>query len=243
VARNKKGRQKPKQLWLVTFSDLMTLLLTFFILLLTMSSMDKSYLTRISKAFVQDFAHLSIKGAGRIPTGIQEVAELMERPQDALLNRDRIKDLLFPDEILPKEIDRSTLDDNLEILQRPEGVALALSDDLLFGSGESRLAEPAKKLLDQIAILLNYMQAPTNVAGYSDSIPSTDPDNFALSGMRAMSVLEYFIMQHEMDSRLFSVSGYGPHFPLAANDSAQGRAKNRRVEILVKTTPLRGGYL
>ncbi len=238
--KEKKENKGPAQTWLITFGDLVTLLLTFFVLLLSMASMDQSFLTRVS-VFTKDIGFLTYRGSGKMPSRIKMIIELMERPQDVLLKDDRIKDLLFPDDVLPPGIDRGTLDENLRILQRQDGVALVLSDKLLFASGSATLSPEAGPLLNQIATVLQYVPFNVNVAGYSDNVPGRTLDNYELSGDRAESVLDYFLNQG-FDPVRFSVSAFGPNLPLASNETAEGRAANRRVEILVKTQTMLGAY-
>ena len=99
--REKKPPRLKPVMWLVTFSDLVTLLLTFFVLLLSMSSMDKSVLTRINP-FQTDVAHMSPKGSGKVPARINMVVPLLENPFDVMKKKNRIKDLLFPHDVLPR---------------------------------------------------------------------------------------------------------------------------------------------
>jgi len=243
MARKKKkggGAPMGEGGWLVTFSDLTTLLLTFFVLLLTMSSMDRSVLTKVS-LFTQDLGQMEKKGSGKVATRQRLLQELLERPWEVMEKVERIKDLLFPDEELPPDISRSTLDDNLLVLKRPEGVALVLTEKLLFPPGGYELSAPAKKLLDQVGVVFTATEADVNISGYTDSAPAQQPDNLTLSGLRAMSVLEYFLSRGVPDRR-FSVAGYGPFWPIADNDTPQGQARNRRVEILLRTTPWLAGY-
>lgn len=242
MARRKKkgGGSGVSSGWLVTFSDLTTLLLTFFVLLLTMASMDRSVLTKVT-LFTQDLGHMEKKGSGKVATRQRLLQELLERPLEAMEKVERLKDLLFPDEVMPPDISRSTLDENLIVLQRPEGVALVLTEKLLFPPGGFALSQAARQLLEQVAMLFTATEADVSIAGYTDSIPGQQPDNLTLSGLRAMSVLEYFLSQGIADRR-FSVAGYGPFWPIADNDTPQGQARNRRVEILLRTTPWLAGY-
>ncbi len=237
--RERKKSGGPGQGWLVTFGDMITLLLTFFVLLLTMASMDQSFLTRVS-VFSKDIGFLTSRGAGKVPSRIRMIIELMERPQDVLLNKDRIKDLLFPDEVLPAEIDRKTLEENLQILERPEGVALVLTDKLLFETGSSQLGPAAESVLAQVAHLITLLNVPVNVSGHTDMVGGESDQNFLLSAERAQSVLRYLLSQR-LDPMLFSVSAYGPNMPLVP-EQGEDHAKNRRVEILVKTQQPLGSY-
>ncbi len=227
--------------WLVTFGDLVTLLLTFFVLLLSMSSMDRSVLTRIT-FFADDVGFLTNRSAGLIPQRVRLVIDALDKPWEVLEKQKRIKDLLFPEDELPPEISRSTLDANLQVLARPEGVALVLTDALLFPSGGSRLSDAARKMLDSVYDVLLFMPAPVNVSGYTDDVGGDAAANYVLSGERALAVLEYFLTRGLPPER-FSVSGYGPAWPIADNATEAGRAQNRRVEILLKTTPWLGAYV
>ncbi|WP_320171566.1 OmpA family protein [Maridesulfovibrio sp.] len=227
--------------WLVTFSDLVTLLLTFFVLLLSMASMDQSFITRVT-IMPAELGFLAERGAGRVTAKVKLVSEFLERPWEVMERQDRIKDLLFPDDVLPPDMDRATLDENLKVLAKPEGVALVLTDKLMFPLGEARLDESAKILLYQLIPVLEYLgSADINIAGYTDNVGGMSADNFQLSGDRAMSVLTFFAEQGIKNARM-SVSAYGPALPMYSNTTPEGRAQNRRVEILIKTTPHMGGY-
>lgn len=227
--------------WLVTFGDLVTLLLTFFVLLLSMSSMDKSVLTKIT-FFTDDLGVLSNKSAGRIPPRIRMIIDALEKPWEILDKEQRLKDMMFPEDVIPPEINRSTLMENLRILERPEGVALVLSDKLLFPEGGAELSPAARQLLDAVAQVLLYTAAPVNIAGYTDDVGGGAEYNYILSGRRSLAVLRHFLEVGQPDER-FSVSGYGPNWPIGDNKTEAGRAANRRVEILLKTTPWLGAYV
>ncbi len=239
--KKKKAAAMASDGWLVTFGDLVTLLLTFFVLLLSMSSMDRSVLTRIT-FFTDDLGFLDKRSAGMIPQRIRVIIDALDKPWEILEKEKRLKDMLFPDDELPPEISRSTLDENLRILARPEGVALVLTDKLLFSSGGSQLGPGARKLLETVGGVLLYMTAPVNVSGYTDAQGGAGAANYALSGERALSVLDFFLTRGLPPER-FSVSGYGPNWPIADNETEEGRAQNRRVEILLKTTPWLGAYV
>ncbi len=241
----RKGKESSKpdsQGWLVTFSDLVTLLLTFFVLLLSMSTLDKKIVTLAFSHFSEKVAFLSDVESGKIPSEIRLVKETLEKPWEMLEKKKQIKDLLFPDQSLPAGISRSTLERNLQILQRPEGVALVLSDQLLFHSGSSELRADADALLDRIRTLLLTLPAPVNVSGHTDSTGGPEVDNYELSAARAEAVLRYLV-QRKLDPDRFSLSAYGPDNPIASNQSPEGRQKNRRVEILLKTKPYSKTYL
>lgn len=236
MAKKEKKEQKgDSQAWLVTFSDMMTLLLTFFVLLLSMSTLDKETIKIAFKSLAGNVAFLQSTTSGRIPTRISLVRDALENPWEILEKPNRIKDLLFPNEILPPEINRSTLMKNIEILNKPEGVVLVLSDKITFQSGSFSLANSAKKILDQIYYLILLIDAPVNISGHTDDIGDKEV-NYEFSYLRALSVLKYFLGKG-VRPEIFSIAGYGPDRPLVPNTSPENRAKNRRVEILIKNRP------
>ncbi|GHV50382.1 chemotaxis protein MotB [Deltaproteobacteria bacterium] len=243
MARKKKGGGGGggSEGWLVTFSDLMTLLLTFFVLLLSMSSMDRPILTRIT-ATPDDRNPLDAGGRGRVPDQIKLLLEMVNDPLTVMDKADRIKDLLFPNEILPKELPPGKLDENLRILANPEGVVIVLNEGILFPAGEYELNAVGRQILGALVPFLYYCNADTNISGHTDAREDhVSMDSYALSGRRAMSVLEYFL-HDKLDVVRFSISGYGPDKPLVPNISEKNRATNRRVELFVKTTQRLGRY-
>jgi len=236
VAKRKKkggGSNVDPMGWLITFSDLITLLLTFFVLLLSMSSMDRQVVTEAMTLFGADLGVMSQQSAGRVPTRVEIVVELLERPWEFRDLEQRIRDLLFPDDVLPREIPRSTLDENLRILERPEGLAILLTEELLFPSGGHALTEQARNLLRILAPVILYVPNAVNVSGHTDSLASRSMDNETLSALRAMAVLEELLAAGVPEEKL-SVSAYAAQMPIADNRTADGRALNRRVEILIK---------
>lgn len=117
--------------WLVTFADLMTLLLTFFVLLLSMASMDRSIMREIAVSLVGDEGLAPIKGAGKVPVQFEFIKQTLD-DQGKIFENHHVSRIRFPDEVLPKDMTRSALLNNLEVLARPEGVAVAPVQRALF---------------------------------------------------------------------------------------------------------------
>lgn len=239
--RKKKEEGGGGAAWLVTFSDLMTLLLTFFVLLLSMASMDTTTITRIS-TFTKGASNIDLSGPSRMSERIEFLVKALKEPENILNKLDRIKDLLFPLELLPKDISSSTLEKNLEILAHPEGVVIVLTDALLFEQGAYELDDAGKKLIDILTPVILRTNADANISGHTDPTPGVGMSNDDLSALRAMSILERFLYGGIRPDR-FSISGYGADRPMYSNNTEEGRRKNRRVEILLKTTPRVASYV
>ena len=241
MAKNEKPKECPPVAgWLVTFSDLVTLLLTFFVLLLSMSSMDQSFLTEVTLQ-TGNIGVLRTSGSGQVSANVKQVYEMMERPWEILEKRNRIKDMLFPDDKLPPDVSRADLEQNLRILERPDGVAIVFTDKLLFGVNQAELSPAGRALVDSLVPLLTYARAPINVAGFSDATGGFSEANMDLSARRAEAVLTRLLLGGLPDKR-FSLSAMGPAMPIGDNATEAGRALNRRVEILLRTARPYGGY-
>lgn len=226
--------------WIVTFSDLMTLLLTFFVLLLSMASMDSSKLIEIS-SFDSGYTIMSLGSQSKMSDRVKVITEMINNPQHLKENEERLKELIFPDELLPDEVTKEDLKDNLRILQHAEGVVIVLTGDLLFAEGSAVLDEKGKTLLGQLAPVIMGVNSDVNIGGFTDSMPGKVLSNDDLSALRAMAALECFL--HEgLQPRRFSISAYGADKPMYSNDTEEGRARNRRVEVLLKTTNRLAGY-
>jgi chemotaxis protein MotB len=219
--------------WLPTFSDMMTLLLAFFVLLLSMSGLDGASLARIS-AWMRDPAGGGAYG-GNADT---HVAGIVKAPSDpagyrALLNAAGVD--------LPSGLthDAGVGADGI-VLEHREGVVIVLTDTLLFRPGSALLEPSGKTLLDALTPAIKALDAEVNISGHTDSGPAQglpDPERlYELSWFRAAAALEHFLHEGVRAER-FSVSAYGPDKAMYPNDTPEGRRKNRRLEILVKTAP------
>lgn len=239
-ARKRRRKEKPRggnPAWLITFSDLVTLILTFFVLLLSMSSLSKSSIVQVN-AWISPNNFIERQGAGRIPDRITILLKLIKDPNSLVKNLDRVKDLLFPEDILPEDVNKSALDESLRVMASPEGLVISLNDKLLFAPGGYSLSDEAKKILSSLVDVLLYTEMDINISGHTDEEKASGMDEYALSGKRALAVLEYFL-QNKVRTGRFSVSGYGPDRPIAGNSDP---AANRRVEILLKNEIWLGGY-
>lgn len=240
AVRRKKKKNTPQtggEGWLVTFVDLMTLLLTFFVLLISMASLTQSSFTEIN-SFFQPRNFIEIAGPGNIPQRIELIMKALRDLEGLDVNKERIKDLLFPLDMLPDEMDRSTLEKNMEVIKTEQGLAIVMTDKLLFAPGEYALSAENKKFLAPLYDVLLYTDADVNISGHTSNEQLPDVDNYELSGLRALAVLEYFLLKDKsrpLKPRRMSISAYGPDRPLASNDTAAGMAKNARVEIVLKS--------
>ncbi len=230
--KKKTKKQEGAADWMLTYGDMVTLLLTFFVMLFTTAEIDGSKLQLIIAAF-QGLGVL--EGGNTLETG--PLAELgntiMSLPSQergrALDNARQQAISKFQPEIKSEKV-RVTVDER--------GLVISLAADSFFESASAEVnIEATRGLLQRIAGLLNSLEdSRFAIEGHTDSLP-TDPEgewstNWELSTARANNVLHY-LSDFGVDDDKFRVVGYSDTQPLASNESEEGRAYNRRIDIVV----------
>lgn len=230
--------------WLVTYADLMTLLLTFFILLFSISSMDLAkYKTAISSIQVSlgekdpPVGLLELIDKGQEP-GTLNVSSASKEGGGKILLEDliglRSKDI-FRD--VRRFVRKRDLSDHIMVSVEGSKVIIRITGKVLFPSGLAALDPQAGPILDDICeIAKQYPEYRIGIAGHSDNIPiSTErfPSNWELSAVRATTVLRYLIEGGVNPHRL-TATGYGSLFPLVPNTTETNRIRNRRVEFVLE---------
>ena len=222
--------------WMVTFSDLSTLLLTFFVLLLSMASMDDRSLKTMFSSFTDACGILYFKDLGEI-----------YRPKEVLIDGlyEQLEETLTvkrADEEIP-EIMARTEETPFEriagfrIEELKEGYKVVFGHELLFSSGSAAIKEEMYPVLDKIAKFINGTHYQVYIDGHTDSVPihtAQYPSNEDLSLARAYSILARFVAENRVDPSIIAITGYGELRPVASNFNPAGRQKNRRVEIIFK---------
>ena len=229
--------------WMNTYADTVTLLLTFFVLLYSMSSVDAEKTKNIATAFK---SLMNVNGGdsileynlndgdapligGENTTAIDGGTDLVT--QEQLYNK--IKEF----------VTRNNLEGVVEIINDERGVAIELRDNILFETSSSDLKEESKEVLDKISTIISSMVNPILIEGHTDNRPINTaefPSNWELSSDRAINVVRYFVEVKGQDPKRFSAIGYGEFQPIADNSTNEGMSKNRRVEILIVTSEEEG---
>lgn len=194
--------------WLVSYADFITLLFTFFAALYALSSLDKTKADKVSDSLRQAF-------------------KVIEAP--ILVHEEKTKALL--DDLRDKIKDTNGISAKTE----PRGVVVTFADGVLFDSGSADIKKEAMALLDKLPAVLNSAPGKILVEGHTDNVPLSKgryASNWELSTARASSILNFFITKG-LDPNRFSIAGYAEYRPVALNDTEEGRAKNRRVELII----------
>ncbi|OGQ93174.1 MAG: hypothetical protein A2284_05510 [Deltaproteobacteria bacterium RIFOXYA12_FULL_61_11] len=215
--------------WMATYGDMMSLLLTFFIMLVSMSSLD---MQKIKVALG------SLKGAMGI---MQSGLKLVEGKEEILSPRDMVpvKTNYTSIEIyyaMKKELKKET--QNVQIIKKRAGFVLRMDANLVFKPGGDELRSESFKILDA---LINFFEAfpfDIRIEGHTDDTPLRSArfdSNWDLSVARAITVARYILERSNMPKEKIAVAGYGEARPIAPNDTPENRAKNRRVDIVLAT--------
>lgn len=221
--------------WMITFADLVMLLLTFFVLLLTMSSMDAKKLKSIMTHFKEATGVLNFSGAAQLSNLSSFISQYNNSDSLLVVNQERfIAKIKIAAEI--KDILKDIVQ-NIEISDDERGIVLSIHENILFDPGKVTLKKEIFPILDVVADAVYECPNDILIMGRTDNIPIKNnlyKSNWELSLYRGLSVLEYFLAEKELSpSRLF-VGGYGSSRPLYPNDTPKNRSLNRRVEIIFK---------
>ena len=239
MAKKKKQLDEPTgNEWMGTYSDMVTLLMTLFVLLYSMSSVDAAKVQAISNAFsvLSGKAADSIleydkyEGTEPIIGGESKVENTIEESENSE-NRTMY-------ESVKEFVQENRLDSTIEIAQNEKGVVLQLKDNILFQSGQAELKTESSEILDKINTLISIMPNSVIIEGHTDNIPISNSkfkDNWDLSSIRATNVLRYFTEIKQQDPTKFRAAGYGEYKPKVENNSDENRAQNRRVNIIIES--------
>lgn len=222
--------------WLITYADLITLLLAFFIILYALNRTQQVRFTLIAQALSREFNSQSIIGQSPGPSVIQGLSGTRTSgPSTELLQLSRLQTAL------QQAIDQAGLGRQVSITSSPVGVELSLNAHLLFAPGRAELSPQAVALLRSLGTVLTRVPNPIEVAGYTDSTPihtARYPSNWQLSAMRAANVVYTLAQVPGMDPKRLFVTAWSKYHPVASNATAQGRQENRRVNIVILRTPV-----
>jgi chemotaxis protein MotB len=229
---------------LLTYSDLITLLMIFFVIMYAMSSVDQSKFDSLSVSLNKalkasnEIQMMNMGTSGIVSRRPETNQKPVEETQQKTTAEQAAEQKRLDD--LKKQVEKYVQQNNLagmvNVLENARGVQITLSDAALFDSGKAELKPDAQKILGGLAPFLKILPNEIAIEGHTDNVPITTakfPSNWELSAQRAINVLHYFEASDVAHERLHAV-GYADTVPLAANDSDQHRSENRRVNLIIK---------
>jgi chemotaxis protein MotB len=230
VARKKKCPEEVSEKWAIPYADFLTLLLSLFIALFATAQAGKQAALEYAQAFAKAFGMRLVPFQESLPKQIlpQPVVPRSEPTEKGRRIQRQIREL---EEMLK----RMGLEGEFKVSYEVIGIRLILQERILFPSGSAELKPETYPILDKLYEILKDLPNPVEVEGHTDSIPiSTEkfPSNWELSTARASSIVRYFIAKGINPERL-KASGYADTKPIASNATPEGRAQNRRVEVVI----------
>ena len=259
MARRKEDPPKGSPAWMNTFADLMNLLLCFFVMLFSMSSVNEEKFEKVIASFQSTFSILPGGGASigegeLISSGISQLENFDSYYNQQLSSQsdgqtEEEKDIteayeqqeLEESEDMAQQLENALsqygIQDDVEVDFNAEYVTLNMNGALLFDSASAELRDEAYPLVNKLGkILVTYDNNIIEVEGHTDNVPihsSKCEDNNVLSMYRALAVANYLRDTTTLDPAYIKSSGRGEYVPIADNATPEGRARNRRVEIKI----------
>jgi chemotaxis protein MotB len=230
--------EKGAPMWVVTFGDLMSLLLCFFVLLLSFSEIDAQKYKEMAGSMAKAFGVQRSKKSFQKPMGQKIIAQEFEKAHIAKREKEE-----FGKEVKKAIIEAKLgdLKNLIEVEIKDDKVVISMMGETTFDSGKADVRPQMLPLLKKIAAALKTTKGPIIISGHTDNVPiNSGPfgSNLALSAARATKVAQTLLSYGHIDPRRLSVAGFGEYQPIESNDSLQGREKNRRVEIILKEKDL-----
>lgn len=216
--------------WLTTFNDLVTLLMVFFVLLFTMGSTDVAKL--------KQFQFSIMKGFGVLETGEGSPVGVIESFGDKGSSVEAIKREMIPEGEGDIEDYINTLKSfkGMEVRFSGKNQVMSLDGAALFESGSDDISPDAFPILNELLKIVKAHPYRVRIEGHTDNVPiftERFESNWELSTARAVRIVKYFIQNGSIAPGRLSAVGYGELRPLVPNDTAEHRARNRRVEIVL----------
>ena len=213
--------------WLTTFSDLMSLLLCFFVLIVSMSSVDPQEFNKASGALKGSLGILS-----EDPSTMELVHVIVPKISDVELG-----EISTAISKLQDFVETQKQQESIKVSITSKGVAIRILTPLLFERGHAELKPQGMPFLAKIFDMSKGWDNTIRVAGHTDDLPIVNgmyDSNWELAYTRARNAIKFGINYSAIEPSRFSVVGYGEYRPAFANDSEENRAKNRRIEIFIE---------
>jgi len=229
--------------WLLTYADMITLLMAVFIMMYSMSVINLEKFDAAASGLRAEFGPPApgtglARGAGLLP-GAGSRADQIWQPLE--------EDIQAVADQLEEYVAERDLTDLVSTRQEQRGLVISVvSDNLLFPVGEAELRAPALSILDEIAGLMKKLPNNIIVEGHTCNLPirtALYPSNWELSAARACRVVRHLTAREGVPATRLAATGYGDSRPVCPNDTEEGRVRNRRVDIVIVAGPKHGSSL
>jgi chemotaxis protein MotB len=240
MARRKREEEHENhERWLVSYADFITLLFAFFVVMYALSTVNEGKYRILSDSMVSAFRNVEINSVSQIPVVVPPIAMVQKqnatsKVQDAVKQKQRDKMRNVAKDIMDV-MAPLIAQGKVRVIETSRGVTIEINDSILFSPGQALLQAPLVKAMGAIADVLAPTDFPITIEGHTDNVPIKTlqfPSNWELSAVRATTVLRLFADAGVAAERLTAI-GYADTRPVEPNVLADGRARNRRVTILI----------
>lgn len=226
--------------WLLTYADLMNLLVILFIVLYAMSQVDKAKFEQLA----QSFRTVGISAGDKmIPTGgggntfNPTMNNLPSTPAPVIKSKLEQQQMDQVQKQVKKLVEKGNLDGKVDVEMQERGIVISITAQLLFYPGSADIVPGSKPTIQEIGQVLKGIPGnQIRIEGYTDTDPIRTeqfPSNWELSSARATNVLRLLIDSAGINPSIIAATGYGETKPIAPNDTVENKAKNRRVNIVI----------
>lgn len=226
--------------WLVSYADFITLLFAFFVVMYALSTVNEGKYRILSDSMVSAFRNVTVNSSGQavvvgtVPPVVPAVKPTVDKSAEKTRQKQRDK---------MRNVAKGILDvlaplvqqGKVRVLETSRGVTIEINDSILFSPGQALLQAPSARAMQAIAEVLAPTDFPIVIEGHTDNVPINTlqfPSNWELSAVRATTVLRLFVDAGINSERLTAI-GYADTRPVEPNLLADGRARNRRVTIMI----------
>ncbi|MGE5396016.1 MAG: flagellar motor protein MotB [Chitinophagales bacterium] len=238
MARKKKPeKEENAERWLLTYSDLITLLMVFFVIMYSISTVNAQKMAAVAQALSQvlsgkEMTVLEEPGPSLAPgkSGQKLKQEAAQKSEMEKIKK-QVTEYIKNQSTLDKNISK-----NIVIIEQERGLVISIKDTLLFPEGSATLTPRARNIVCEVGKSLKSISNYIRVEGHTDNLPihtQQFPSNWELSVVRATNVAHVLNEETGIAPERLSASGYSEYRPLAPNDSELHRQMNRRVDIVI----------
>jgi chemotaxis protein MotB len=238
--KHKKHEKEPNhERWLLTYSDLITLLMIFFVIMYAMSNVDIAKYQQMAQSF--GVAMGGGKSVIQVGSGVSDSSiALSPGASGSKKEQQKLSNLK---KVLDRYLDKNGLSTSVATEISERGLEVNLTDTILFDSGKAEMKSKAIPRLIEIGKILNSLGNTIRIEGHTDNVPISNskyPSNWDLSVARATTVTKLFIYSVRVAPQKMSIVGNGEFRPRVANDTEAHRAQNRRVNIIILDSKFSG---
>jgi chemotaxis protein MotB len=240
LRRRKKEEDHVDESWLIPYADVLTLLLALFIVLFAASEIDAQKFKQIADSFNSELQGgkdiLDHEAAVETVIPLELLKEEEAKNSDISMEQD-FKELSELQEKIEDYIEEKELSPRLQTTPTNKGLVLKITEGILFPPGGASITTEPRKVAQEISnLLVTDLPREILIEGHTDNVPTHSvefPTNWELSTTRAINFMKVLLENKDLKPQNFSATGYSEYRPIATNNTAKGRAENRRVEVLI----------